>query len=103
MLKIHHLYILFTIFNCCPLEIQDILLEKVLFLANVDLALRNGQQHTIVCWIFVSTGLLLYPKNMSSRFSSNFEASASELLENLEEMFTLYNIDGVAISRFKYQ
>ena len=28
-----------------------------------------------------------YERNMSSRFSSDSEANASELLENLEEMF----------------
>ena len=31
-----------------------------------------------------------YIKNISSRFSSNSEANASELLENLEEMFLRY-------------
>ena len=30
--------------------------------------------------------------NISSRFSSNSEADASELLENIEEMFLRYNI-----------
>ena len=39
--------------------------------------------------------------NFSSRFSSNSKANASELLENLEEMFTRYNIDNDVISRFK--
>ena len=38
---------------------------------------------------------------MSSRFFSNSEASASELLKNLEEMFTLYNMDS-DINSFKY-
>ena len=31
----------------------------------------------------------------SSRFSSNSEAFASELLENLEEMFTRYYMDDI--------
>ena len=34
-----------------------------------------------------------YRGKMSSRFSSNSEASASELLVNLEEMIPLYYID----------
>ena len=37
---------------------------------------------------------------MSSRFSSNSEVSASELLENLEEIFYLYYIDSDIMSRF---
>ena len=33
---------------------------------------------------------LWYRRNISSRFSSNSEASASELLENFEEVFPWY-------------
>ena len=39
--------------------------------------------------------------NISSRFSSNSEAFASELLENLEELFRRNWIDGDVITRFK--
>ena len=37
----------------------------------------------------------------SSRFSSNSEAKASKLIENLEEMFLRYYMDSDIISRFK--
>ena len=39
---------------------------------------------------------------MSSRFSSNSEAYASELLENLEDIFPLYYMDSDIVRRFKY-
>ena len=35
-------------------------------------------------------GMHIWRGNMSSRFSSNSEAKASELLENLEEIFPRY-------------
>ena len=37
--------------------------------------------------------------NISSSYSSNSEASASELLENLEEMFPLYYTISVGTNR----
>ena len=40
-------------------------------------------------------------KHISSRFSGNSEAFASELLENLEEMFPRYYMDSDVISKFK--
>ena len=40
--------------------------------------------------------------NSSPRVSSNSEASASELLENLEEMFPRCHMDSDVISRFKF-
>ena len=39
---------------------------------------------------------------ISSRFSSNSEADASELLENLEEIFLRYNMDSDVINRFNF-
>ena len=39
---------------------------------------------------------------MSSRFSSISEASASELIEHLEELFPRYYVESYAINRFKY-
>ena len=45
---------------------------------------------------------LIFQKNMfSSTFSSNSEVSASELLENLEEMFPQYYMGSDVMSRFK--
>ena len=49
--------------------------------------------NTPVCgWIFETTDNITieYRWKISSRFSSNSEADASELLENLEEMFPQY-------------
>ena len=39
--------------------------------------------------------------NIPSRFSSNYEASASELLIHFEEMFSRYYMNGGVISGFK--
>ena len=43
----------------------------------------------VICLATVNTPVC---DNISSRFSSNSEADASELLENLEEMFPWYYI-----------
>ena len=43
-----------------------------------------------------------YVGNISSRFSSNSEARASELQEDLEEMFPRFYMGNNAINRFKY-
>ena len=42
------------------------------------------------------------PRYISSRLSSNSEADASELLDNLEEMFPLYYMDSDVISRYNF-
>ena len=54
------------------------------------------------------TGICTWPtyyckqrENISSRFSGNSEASASELPENLEDMFPCSYIDSDVISRFQ--
>ena len=51
---------------------------------------------------FFNTYYYNYRWIMSSRFSSNSEASASKLLENLEEMFICYYMGGAVISRLKF-
>ena len=49
---------------------------------------------------FVVHSYYQYRGNISSLFSSNSEADASELLENIEEMF-LHGSDGDVIRRLK--
>ena len=39
--------------------------------------------------------------NISSRFPGNFETDASELLEDLEEIFPRYHMHSDIISKFK--
>ena len=53
-----------------------------------ETASLNDIFHTIMCSWFT----LYYMSNKTSRFSSNSEANASELLENLEEMYPRYHI-----------
>ena len=43
---------------------------------------------------------LLISRKISTRFSSDSEADASELLENLVEMFSRYYMNSNVISRF---
>ena len=43
-----------------------------------------------------------YPGNISSRLSNNSEASASELLDNLEEMLLRYHMVTMNTSVFQY-
>ena len=47
--------------------------------------------------------ILLSVTILSSRFSTNFEASASEELENLKEMVPRHHIDCDIISSSKYR
>ena len=62
------------------------------------------------CWSWtnhiISTNQIAVPDNESEKkgkksINGNSEAFASELLENLEEMFLVYYMDGDVISRFK--
>ena len=102
--------------------IWDILLRRVLWIPVIGTKLTNTNHHLRVqerfhfshfwrswlkLWIRVTHQCVIEHLNMlitspfiSSRFSNNSEANASELRDNLEEMFPQYYMDGTVISRF---
>ena len=54
---------------------------------------KSGKIEKCCCWDFIDAYITNYyqeRKHIPSRFSNNSEAYASELLENLEDMFSLY-------------
>ena len=62
------------------------LYDKNLFCKDDSL----GLHHTIVCWILQSDKNMQHRRNISSRFTVNSKAFASEFTVNLEEMFSCY-------------
>ena len=60
-----------------------------------DIQSLETMKHIIMCWMMRYRYDYMdskYQENMSSRFSRNYEAHASEFLENIENIFTPYLI-----------